>query len=633
MGRSSFVRPGAGPTAIVLPFGVPDAGRGLGIGLAAMVHGLARVGGQNIALAQLHQRKDDGSAPTPVEAFVPPPAWSDLSRAGATTSEGIEVVLTGVFEPPGEGDGTLQLLAFDPRSGETRARLEGTIDDAAGAGKSLVATLQKFSAIMGADIGALDDLAELDWTTLESVLRAERCALVDPLRGGPHDPLAALTHLERAVSDAPRCRYPAARLATLAIELGAPGGAIAEAALRSLLRASVDAPERADLLEAAAALSLRTGDAPAAEMRAQAALGVANDRPHVHALISEARRAQNNLDGAFEAVHVGLRGAPQDPVLLTELGIVLAARSDLDGAQRTWGSVLERYGGFLPAYVNLGALAAQRIDSVLMQKLVDHALAAHHAHPEMMRRAIQLALLGEPEGVARTTRISTLAQSILDRLPDDAPARVVLARSLAELGEREVALEHLARVERMAAGTPAAAEAQRGRLVLREPAAAHVIDAQLAQAQSAPVAVLADVAARARRLSMQHGSWVAAVAEGIAERRNGNSGSAREAFMRAIEYAPGCLVARAELALVLLALGDARAAKEHAEILRKVEGDTPRTLKLLAQATHALGDKDEARALAERVLAAIPDDPECQQITRKTQESWLKRLLRRESKA
>jgi tetratricopeptide (TPR) repeat protein len=206
---------------------------------------------------------------------------------------------------------------------------------------------------------------------------------------------------------------------------------------------------------------------------------------------------------------------------------------------------------------------------------------------------------------------------------------VVLARALAELGERDVALEHLSRVERTAAGSPAAAEAQRGRLVLREPAAAHVIDAQLAQAQSAEAAVLGDVAARARRLSMQHGSWVAAVAEGIAERRSGNPAAAKEAFLRAIEYAPGCLVARGELVLVLIALGDARAAKDHAEMLVTFEGDTPRTLKLLAQVKYALGDKDEARQLAERVLAAMPEDPECLRITRKAQDSWLKRLLRR----
>jgi tetratricopeptide (TPR) repeat protein len=614
-----------GPKAIVLPFGVRESDRGLGIGLAAMVHSIARLGGESLALAQLHQRKDDGSAPTPVEAFIPPPAWSDLSRSGAASSEGLEVVLTGAFEPPGEGDGTVALLAYDPRSGEIRAKVERPIDDRH-AGKSLVAALREFT---GVELSLEKEIAELDWTALESILRAERCAVADPVRGGPHDPLAALAHLERAVSDAPLCLYPAARLAQLAIELGAPGGSVAAAALRALLRASLDAPERADLLEAAAALSLRTGDPISAEARALAAIAISNERPHVHALVSEARRVRNDFDGALAAVNTGLQIAPNDPILLTELGIVSAVRSDPETAQRTWISVLDRLPGFLPAYMNLGTLALERSDTVLMQKLVDHALAVRGAHPDMMRRAVQLAAQGEPEGVARATRISSLARSIVDRVPDDFAARVILARSLAELGERDVALEHLAMVERSAAGSPAAAEAQRGRLLLREPATAQVIDALLAQAENAPAPVLADVAARARRLSMQHGSWVAAFAEGIAEKRAGRPAAAREAFLRALEYAPGCQIARAELVLVLLGLGDGLAADEHARRLRTIEGDTPRTLKLLARVKAQLGNAEEARALAERVLATNPDDEDCLRIVKPPQESWLKRLLRR----
>lgn len=614
-----------GPKVIVLPFGVREADRGLGIGLAAMLHSIARLEGESIALAQLHQRKDDGTAPTPVEAFIPPPAWSDLSRSGATSSEGLEIVLTGAFEPPGEGDGTVALLAFDPRTGEIRTKIERPIEEQH-AGRSLVAALRELAPHV--EVLLEKEIGELDWTALESILRAERSATVDPLRGGrPHDPLAALAHLERAVSDAPRCAYPAARLAQLAIELGS--GSMAEAALRCLLRASADAPERADLLEAAAALSLRTGDPISAEVRALSAIAISSDRPHVHALVSEARRTRNDFDGALEAVQAGLRKAPNDPILLTELGIVAAVRNDAMTAQRTWQAVLEKFPGFLPAYMNLGTLAIDRTDTVLMQTLVDHALTVRGAHPDMMRRAVQLAMAGEPEGVARSTRIASLARSIVDRVPDDSAARVILARALADLGEREVALEHLATVERTAAGSPAAAEAQRGRLLLREPAAAHVIDALLAQAEKSPPPVLADVAARARRLSMQHGSWVAAYAEGLAERRNGRPAAAREAFLRALEYAPGCQVARDELANVLLTLGDPKTAEEHAERLRAIEGDTPRTLKLLARVKLHLGKNEEARVLAERVLATNPNDAECQRIAHPVQESWLSKLLRR----
>ncbi|MDB5214784.1 MAG: domain protein putative component of TonB system, partial [Myxococcaceae bacterium] len=41
------------PRAVVIPFGVPDDGRGLGLGLAALVHSFAQIDGESVALAQL----------------------------------------------------------------------------------------------------------------------------------------------------------------------------------------------------------------------------------------------------------------------------------------------------------------------------------------------------------------------------------------------------------------------------------------------------------------------------------------------------------------------------------------------------------------------------------------------------
>ena len=85
----------ASPRAVVIPFGVPDDGRGLGLGLAALVHSFAQIDGESVALAQLLARKqqpsdhddegeepavpDEQSEPAPVEAFVPPHAWRDLT--------------------------------------------------------------------------------------------------------------------------------------------------------------------------------------------------------------------------------------------------------------------------------------------------------------------------------------------------------------------------------------------------------------------------------------------------------------------------------------------------------------------------------------------------------------------------
>lgn len=620
-----------GPRAVVLPFAVPDGERGLGLGLAAMVHGFVRVGGESVALAQLHGHKPgEDTAPAPVEAFVPPPAWADLASRSAGSDE-VELVLTGSFEPPRDGEGTLRWLAYDPRSGATRASGEDAIDEGH-AGKAVVTALESLGANLGADLGPMRDLGDLDWGTLEHVLRAERCALGDPLRGGaPHDPAAAVGHLERAVAEAPAARFPASRLAALALEVGAIGGAIGQAALRALARASADAPSNGDLLEATAALALRLGDPAAAETRALGAIGVAPDHPRLWAIVSEARRAQGNVDGAHEAVMSGLRAAPVDPVLTTELGIVHAQRTEVEAAMASWMLVLERTPLFLPAFMNLAQLSLARGDAVLMQKLVDHALALPAPHPEMLRRGVQLALAAEPEGVARATRVAELARRITRVAPDDAAARVILAQSLVLLGDRDAALTELARVERTAKGTPAAAEAQRGLLALRDPDAAKAIDATMLAARTAPVEELPSIAERARALREKHGAWAAGFAEAIARGRMGHKFAAKEAFELVLELAPGCLPAHAELVGACVETGEAEAALAHAEALHAAEGDTPRVLVLMARAKRACGLEAEARAMASRVLAVDPSNAEAKELAAppapEPRVSWIRRVL------
>ena len=49
------------PRAVIIPFGVPPEGKGLGLGLAALVHGSSQIDGGSIALAQLLSKKPDGS--------------------------------------------------------------------------------------------------------------------------------------------------------------------------------------------------------------------------------------------------------------------------------------------------------------------------------------------------------------------------------------------------------------------------------------------------------------------------------------------------------------------------------------------------------------------------------------------
>ena len=587
----------AQPHTVVIPFGVPVEGRGLGLGLAALLHACVQVDGTGLAIAQLHGRRKDepeGTAPSPVEAFIPPAAWKDIAGRGETPPS-VTMVVTGAFEPPMDGHGVLQLLAFDARDGKERARVEAPLDGAH-AGASLVGAFEQLGARLGGEIGALGGVRDLEWEALESVLRAERCVLHDPLRGGPHDRLAAMLHLGRAIGDAPLARYPAERLASIALDtaMGQTLDAkLAEAAARALARAVEDAPRSVELVEALAALEVRLGHARDAERRLHAALALAPDRARLYALLSQSLRAQGNLDAALAALQSARAGTEGDPLLVTERGVVLAARGDVLGAAAAWRAALERDPVFPAAFTNLAALAMQHQDGVTGQWLVDSALASARAHPDVLRRAVQLALATEGEGIARASRVGRLCARLLEMMPDEPWASLALAKSQAALGEVTEARARLAAIEQGAPRSAPAAEAQAARLAIDEPDVHLEIQRVLRAAQSAPPEELGDVAARARRVATLHASWPAWVAAAVAERRRGRWAAARGALEVALEMAPGAAVAHLELAEALLELDDAAGALTHADRAQALEGESPRLTAVRARVKKAAGTPAE----------------------------------------
>ncbi|HEY8038658.1 MAG TPA: tetratricopeptide repeat protein [Polyangiaceae bacterium] len=606
------------PRAVVIPFGVPADGKGLGLGLAALVHAFVHLEGGGVAIAQLHARRNDepaDAAPSPVEAFVPPQAWKDITGRGEAPS-GVAVVLTGSFEPPSDGNGTIQLLAFDARDGRTRMRVDAPLDGAH-AGASLVGALEQLWSGLGGEIGALGGLRELDWDPLESVLYAERCALHDPLKGGPHDRLAAMLHLGRAIGDAPAARYPVERLAAIALEtaMGAPlEPRLASAAARALSRAVDDAPTHVELVEALAALQLRLGQPREAERRLNAALAVAPRRPRLYALLSQSLRAQGNLDAALAALQSGQVGATVDPMLATERGTVLAARGDLDGAAAAWRQALSRDPVHPIAFGSLAAVALRVRDGATAQSLVDAALASSQAHPDVLRRAVQLALASEGEGIARASRVAKLCGRLLELVPDEPWGHLALAKSQVVLGDVAPARARLAMLEKTAPRSAAAAEAQAARLAIDEPAVEEELQSVLRAAQNAAPQDLADVVARARRLATVHASWPGWVAAAVAERRRGRWAAARAALEVAVEIAPGATAAHVELAEALLELDDAAGAVEHAERAVSLEGESPRALQALARGLAALGRAPEAREVAARALAVQPESADAKAL-------------------
>ncbi len=647
------------PRAVVIPFGVPDDGRGLGLGLAALVHSFAQIDGESVALAQLLATRpaagspeprvsraarddedddddddddrsddDDGShdgndasadaasgvrtETGPVEAFVPPRAWKDLTGS-STEPTGVSFVVTGAFEPPTDGRGLIQLLVFEAKDGRTRARVEAHVDGE-NAGRALLAALDELWAQLDtstSQLGTVRDIGDLSWEALESVLRAERCALHDPMRGGPHDRLAAMVHLGRAIGDAPDARFPAARLASLALDVATVMPAdrkLAEAALRALERATTDAPANPDLLEAIAALTLRVGNGEDAEQRALEALALDPERPRLYALLSEARRSRGDLAGALLAIEDGLLRGTDDPLLNTERGIVLSERGKLDEAEHAWRMVLDDRPLYPPAFTNLASLVMERRDAVAAARLVDDVLVRGQAHPDVLKRAIQLSLAAEPEGIARAARVGKLANALVDRVPNDPWATLVLARALAQTGDKLAAVRRFGHVEELAPASSLAAEAQRARFALEDPQASLEIDAVLRAAYQAAAEDLDTIAARARKLALAHSAWAAYFAVGIAERRLERWRAARDAFGEAIRVSPGCTAAHMEIVAAHVALEDPASALDHAQRACDLDGDTARTLAVLATALLAAGKRDEALDAIDRSLALDATD-------------------------
>lgn len=605
------------PRAVVIPFGVPESGSGLGVGLAALVHSCSQIHGEQIALAQLFARPNEGSPnkkPAPAETHLLPRAWRDLVESG-NAPPNVPVVVTGAFEPPGDGPGLIHLVAFDGTSGMLRARVEAHLD-ARTAGTAIVEAFKELCGSIEGDIGSLHEIGDLGWDALESVLRAERCVLIDPMRGGPHDRLAAMAHLGRAIGESPGARFPAWRLAALALDtaLGTYSNArLAEAALRALARATEDAPGQADLLEATAALYGFLGNPVEAEARALDALGASPDRSRLYAVLSESRRVRGDLEGALAALDCGLARPPQakdlaranHAILLTERGLVLAAQGDLAAAELAWREAVDRDPTRAPAFMNLASLAVQREDSTAATTLIDQALAARPVHPEIVRRAIALAITAESEGVARAARIAALARKLLERVPGDPWGALMLGRALTQLGEQKEAIVHLIHVEKRAAGSALAAEAVRARFALEEPQASMELDAVMRAVFQVALDDLPWIVARAKRLADQYDLWLPHFALGVAARRRKAWALARKSFDAACSKAPGVGPLQAELAGVCSALGDLPAALLHAERAVALEPANEAYAARVVDITAAIARPPKPPSMVERFSALL----------------------------
>jgi lipopolysaccharide assembly protein B len=158
----------------------------------------------------------------------------------------------------------------------------------------------------------------------------------------------------------------------------------------------------------------------------------ADVRDHAAALAVERRLAR--LEGR--------RAGPAEATRLVEMADAAHAEGRTAHARRAVRSALRRDSGNVRAWVLLGVLEAEL-------GRAKQALAAWRRVPELdprsgpqvyARLAATFALLGRPR------EHETFLQGILLRVPEDAGARLALARALAARGETEQALLELRRV-------------------------------------------------------------------------------------------------------------------------------------------------------------------------------------------
>jgi tetratricopeptide (TPR) repeat protein len=600
-----------------VPFGVPDHARGVGIGLAALVHAFARVHGSSIALAQLFPKPDTRAEAAagrpgsglarPIEAFIPPHTWKELSGDGPR--DFATIVLTGAFDPPSDSaSGMLQLLAYDAESSVVRGSVEMPLD-AKNTGSSICDALRALCIDMDADLGYFSGIDDLDWDSLQSVLLAERCALHDPHRSGPYDRLAALTHLGRSIEDAPEARFAAGRMAAFALDTvhSACDARLGEAALRAIVRAVSDAPHHEELTLAAAALELRLGRPADAEFRLlQRGPGLSAGGI---ALLSEAYRARSAWPEAAALLRTAQTTGVHEPMLETERGLVAEGQGDRLFAVHTWKQLMERVGAFPPAFEAMASAVQTLGDPGMGSWLVDLALSFDGVAPQVLRNALQIAVAFEPDGLHRATRIAKLSRTLLERVPDDAMAHLMAARALGQMGDRDNALFHLDRIDECAPGTAVSAEGQRRRFAVEQPDEAIEIDALLRAAHEASKADLGTIALRAHKFCLLYENlWTPHFAMGVAELRGERFQSASRALEAAVQAAPGALPAWVQLCHARIGLSDSRSAIDAGKRAIALGVDTGIAQVALAEAYLFAGERDEARRVLMSALELEPQN-------------------------
>lgn len=333
-----------------------------------------------------------------------------------------------------------------------------------------------------------------------------------------------------------------------------------------------------------------------AELQLQAALAVAPGRPTLYLLLAQALRAQRDLRGALAAVDTGLGLDGDLAMLRAERGELLAEGGDTVGAAQAWREVLARDPVQPTAFAGLARLSLRTGDTSSAQALVDSALDLRRASPDVLRRASELAIATEPEGLARAARVARLCRRLLDHRSSDGWASLVLAHATRTLGDAAATRACVTELEHSAPRSAFSAEAVLIRVWLEDPTLEQEVVSVMRAVHTVSSADLDALAGRARQFAVLHGLWVGALAEAVAARRLGRWQKARDALRHALAMAPGAAAAHAETSISLRALRDDRSADEHLRAARDLEARIPRGVLVLPSQIWTEGRRAEPQA-------------------------------------
>lgn len=532
-------------TVAFVPFEVPGArAPGLGVGLAGLVHSSLRAEGTAFVLARAFAAADPSQDSPPsvareLEGFVSPEGWKAMSgRSSDLTQMRVDLLITGRYEAPEEGSGQVELVAFVPATGHIVAHAESLYsDDDAGAG--LLRAVTELAHGLGFDASALAPLEELGWDAFESMARAETALAGSPQHTEEEGQLAALVHYARALDDAPTSELLATRLAALAEHLFWQRDptlvASARRALGSIKSDSIDLACAVAVGEAACGEPER-----AAELLRQVTLRAPSE-PRAHALLARLARERGDAEAALSFLVTADACVTRDhPLLDNERGLVFLDAERPEEAAAVLFTLLDQ--GFLSrtGWVRLLELARRPGQQALAGRIVDRILVDANPSVDALVQALELIAHAEPPGVARTERARELALRALRHDRRRPELRVGIAHSLIELGERELALEELRAVLRLAPGSAPAALATELLLSVEDPEVSEAIRAALRAAHHADPAQLEQIADRARHFARKHDVWTAHLACAVAERRRERFDAAREAVTRGLDSTPAC---------------------------------------------------------------------------------------------